>query len=149
MVIALALAACHRGPKLPEGDIAATLAGAPVGEHAFDPQSVHGKPTLVMFVSPTCHYCMATIPRAIAAARQEDANIVAVFTAGQPQNARGVVSYMHFPGPAMVDDGTLVKRYHIDHVPYMFVLGADGHARDVLDGEQEQDAIADALLAAR
>jgi hypothetical protein len=34
-------------------------------------------------------------------------------------------------------------------VPYTLVLGADGSARDALEGEQEESALRDALVAAR
>jgi thiol-disulfide isomerase/thioredoxin len=145
---ALLAIGCHRGPKLPEGDIAATLT-APSIAGAFDPASLAGKPSLVLFVTPTCPHCLATIPRAIAAANAETANVVAVFVAGKAQNARGIVDYTHFTGPALVDDGTLTKRYAIDHVPFTLVLGADGHARDAFVGEQDESTLQTALADAR
>jgi thiol-disulfide isomerase/thioredoxin len=144
--IALALTACHRGAKVPEGDVAAEIAAAkPVGPKALDPAALHGKPALVLFVSPTCKYCLATLPRAAASASAHGAGLVAVFTAGGTDSARGVVDYIHFPGKTLVDDGTLVHRYHIDHVPYTLVLDRDGHARDAYEGEQDQSTFDDAL----
>ena len=137
---------CHHGPPVPDGDIAQAIASArPVGEHGLDPASLRGKPALVLFVSPTCRYCLATIPRALAAAQAHGAGIVAVFTAGEPANAQGVLTHTHFTGTALVDDGTLVQRYHITHVPYTLVLGPDGHARDAFEGEQDQSTFDDAL----
>ncbi len=115
----------------------------------FDPASLKGKPSLVMFVTPTCPHCLATIPHGIAAAKAKDANLVAVFVAGRAANATGVVSRTQFPGPALVDDGTLMKRYHIDAVPYVVVLGADGHATAAYIGEQDESTFADALADAR
>jgi hypothetical protein len=145
-VILVALAACHRGANVPEGDVAEAIAAArPVGARALDPASLHGKPAVVLFVSPTCKYCLATLPRAAASAQAHGAGLVAVFTAGGPDNARGVIDYIHFPGTALVDDGTLVKRYHIHAVPWSLVLGPDGHARAALEGEQDQSAFDDAL----
>lgn len=148
LVAALPLAACHRGEKVPDGDITATLTVQPVSG-SFDPASLKGKPSLVLFVTPTCPHCLVTIPRAAAAARAQGANVVAVFVAGRAENATGVIAKTQFPGPALVDDGTLTKRYAIKAVPYALVLGADGHARDAFIGEQDESTFRDALADAR
>lgn len=140
---------CHRGPKLPAGDIAATLTAPVASAVAFDPQSLHGKPSLVMFVSITCKYCQATIPRAAAAAQAADANAVLVFVSGTAPGVRSLLTTMRFPYPAIVDDGALEQRFGIAAVPYTLVLGADGRARDVLEGEQDESTLRDALVAAR
>ena len=149
LVIALAVSACKRGEPVPEGDVAATLTAPSVGAHSFDPASIKGKPSLVMFVTPTCQHCLATIPRGIAAATAENANLVAVFVAGNKQNAEGVVSHTKFPGVALVDDGTLRRKYNIKGVPYSLVLGADGRAREAFRGEQEEATFREALSDAR
>ena len=107
------------------------------------------KPSLVMFVTPTCSHCRAMIPRAAAAAYAKDANVVAVFVTGRADNARGVVAYTQFKGPALLDDGTLRNRYHVDAVPFTLVLKADGHAVEAFQGEQEESTLADALASAR
>ena len=150
-VLVLAIAtACHRGPKPPEGDVAASLTATAVGAHSFDPATLHGKPSIVLFVSPTCPYCLATIPRAAAAADSEHANALLVFVSGREQNATKVVDQTHWTRPALVDDnGALKAQYHVAAVPYTLVLGADGHARDVFEGEQEESTLRDALVAAK
>jgi thioredoxin-like negative regulator of GroEL len=145
-VLLAALVACHRGPKLPEGDVVQEISSAkPASARALDLAALHTKPALVLFVSPTCRYCLATLPRAAAAAQARGAGIVAVFISGSPDNARGVLDSVHFPGTGVVDDGTLVHRYHISAVPYTLVLGSDGQARDVFEGEQEQSTLENAL----
>jgi thiol-disulfide isomerase/thioredoxin len=149
LALVIALAACHRGPKPPDGDIPATLTAAAIGSHAFDAASFHGKPSLVMFVSPTCPYCMATIPRAATVAKAQDANAVLVFVSGQQDGVGQVVARMRWTGPALLDDGTLKKKYAVKAVPYTLVLAADGHAVDVLEGEQEESDLRDALVAAK
>src|ERR1700716_2367191 len=78
LVIALPFAACRRGEKLPDGDIAASLTVESIGDHVFDPASIKGKPSLVLFVTPTCPHCRVELPRAAAAARAQGANVVAV-----------------------------------------------------------------------
>ena len=141
LAIALALAApgCHRGVAVPDGDVLATV----------NQPTLHGKPGLVLFVTPTCSHCLATIPRAIDAATAEGANLVAVFVAGKEDNAKGVIEHTHFPGAWEVDDGTLTKRYAIKSVPYIVVVGSDGRARDAYLGEQETAALKDALASAK
>jgi thiol-disulfide isomerase/thioredoxin len=149
LVIALATA-CHKGPKPPAGDITATLTATALDAHPFDAAAFHGKPSLVMFVSPTCPYCLATIPRAAAAAKSEGANAVLVFIGGAANNAAPVVARTNWTGPALVDDtGALKALYAVKAVPYTLVLGPDGHARDVLEGEQDETALQDALVAAK
>ncbi|HUS31300.1 MAG TPA: hypothetical protein VMZ53_22470, partial [Kofleriaceae bacterium] len=111
------------------------------GAYTFDPASLKGKPSIVMFVTPTCSHCLATIPRAMAAAKAEQANVVAVFIAGGKQNAEGVISHTKFEGPALVDDGTLRRKYNIKGVPYILVLGPDGHARNAYRGEHGDDDV--------
>jgi thiol-disulfide isomerase/thioredoxin len=139
-VLAIALLfGCHRGPTVPEGDVLA----------AVNRPELHGKPSLVMFVTPTCSHCLATIPRAIDAAAAEGANIVAVFVAGKEENAKGVIDHTHFTGEWMVDDGALTRRYAVKSVPYILVVGADGKARDAYLGEQDTTTLKDALASAK
>lgn len=147
--IALAITACKRGEPVPDGDVTASLTMQSLGERTFDPASLKGKPSLVMFVTPTCSHCLKTIPNGMAAAKAEGANVVAVFVAGGKQNAEGIISTTKFPGAALIDDGTLRKKYNIKAVPYSLVLGADGHAKDAFRGEQDESTFRDALADAK
>ena len=150
LAVALAITGCKRNDMpVPEGDIAATLALPSLGAYKFDPESLRGKPSLVMFVTPTCSHCLATIPRGAAAAAAQGANVVAVFVAGTKENAEGVISHAKFPGTALIDDGTLRKKYRISGVPYSLVLGADGRAREAFRGEQEEATFREALADAK
>ena len=155
VVLALAIATviglggCKRAEPVPDGDIAASLTLPSVGAYTWDPATLKGKPCLVMFVSPTCTHCLKTIPRAMEAAKDQGANLVAVFVAGGKENAEGVVSHTKFDGTALVDDGTLRKKYNIRAVPYSLVLGADGHAREAFRGEQDVSTFRNALADAK
>src|SRR5262245_39037334 len=61
LIVALAIAGCKRNNEpVPEGDIAATLTVPSIGAYTFDPASLKGKPSLIMFVTPTCPHCIAT-----------------------------------------------------------------------------------------
>jgi hypothetical protein len=146
---AIALGGCKRSEPVPDGDVAASLTLPSVGAYTWDPATLKGKPCLVMFVSPTCSHCLKTIPRGMAAAKAEGANLVAVFVAGGKENAEGVVSHTKFDGTALVDDGTLRKKYNIRAVPYSLVLGTDGKAREAFRGEQEESTFRDALADAK
>lgn len=143
------LLACKRGEPVPDGDVAAALTLPSLGERTWDPATLKGKPTLVMFVTPTCSHCLTTIPRGIAAAKAEGANIVAVFVAGGKQNAEGIISDTKFPGAALIDDGTLRKKYNIKGVPYSLVLGGDGRAREAFRGAQDESTFREALSDAK
>ena len=157
LVLAIALAAgtaCKRNSTpVPPGDITASLGWPSIGAMSFDPQSLKGKPSLVMFVTPTCPHCLATIPRAAAAAKAKGANVVAVFVAGQKQNVEGVVSHAKFTGVALVPEKAgqkeLIDKFQIKGVPYALVLGPDGVAREAFRGEQQESTFAAALDSAR
>ena len=147
IVLVIGFAACHRGSKtpVPEGDIAASLTVPSLAGDPLDIQSLTGKPTLLLFVTPSCVHCLATIPNAIAAAHQRNANVAAVFVAGDRDRAQRVIDQLKFPGPALMDDGTLRAQYHVDSVPYILVLRPDGHAKDAFEGEQTTATLADAI----
>lgn len=143
--IAFALIACRRKEDAPKGDILATLEAPTLDGGKFDASTLKGKPTLLMFVSPTCPHCLDQIPRADRVAKEKGANAVAVFIAGKAENAKGVVEHTKFAGSVLIDDGSLRRRYGVRAVPYTLVLGADGHATEALRGAQEADVLEDAL----
>ncbi|HEY4243577.1 MAG TPA: TlpA disulfide reductase family protein [Kofleriaceae bacterium] len=147
LALVLSLGACT---KLPEGDIAASLTATSVSGVPFDPASLKGKPSIVLFVSPTCPYCRAELPMAESAAKATGATAVAVFVAGKKANAQGVLTSAHFSSPALIDDtGALKQRYDITKVPYAIVLAADGHAVDQFHGQQDEATLRRALDEAR
>jgi thiol-disulfide isomerase/thioredoxin len=149
LVLGLAVAGCTKHERGPDGDILATLRAPTIAGTAFDPLSLRGKPSLVLFVSPTCPHCVEELPAAQQAAREHDANVVAVFIVGKAENARGVLTHTRFEAPALIDDGTLRRRYGVRSVPYTLVLGADGHAREQFHGAQGTSRLADAIADAR
>jgi thiol-disulfide isomerase/thioredoxin len=140
--------ACHRRARVPEGDITASLTLPALGD-PLETSSLLGKPTLVVFVSPTCPHCIAELPLAQEAARAADANIVAVFVVGKRENAAGVVETTKFSGPVLIDDGTLRHRYDITSVPYTLVLRPDGSASDAFLGKQDTSTLRGAIADAR
>ncbi len=148
--VASAISGCRgKGESVPEGDVVASLTSPSATETAFDPATLRGKPTLVLFASPTCPHCTSELPIAQAAALAEDANIVAVYVSGAKKHAASVTKSAGFTAPVLVDDGTLRKRYAITAVPYLLVLGADGHARSAFRGEQAEATLREAIADAR
>ena len=149
-MLILLLAACRSDPPIPDGDVAASLTAPLLAtQTAFDPAPLHGKPALVMFVSPTCMHCLKELPIAQAVARDAGANAVAVFVAGKRENAQSFVKQTKFAGSALFDDGTLKTRYAVDRVPFTLVLGADGHAIAAMIGEQDEGTLREAISRAR
>ena len=150
LVGAIALgSACTKAEPVPAGDIAATLAIDTVEDTQFDPILLRGKPTLVVFASPTCPHCIAELPLAQAAATTEQANVVAVFVVGGKESAANVATNAKFAGHVLVDDGTLRKRFGIEAVPYTLVLGSDGRAHSAFRGEQSEQTLRTALADAK
>jgi thiol-disulfide isomerase/thioredoxin len=152
MLVVLAISGCKtKGVKAPEGDVLAALAPLPTADDStFDAQSFRGKPTLVMFASPVCGYCMAELPIAVKAAAAEHANFVTVFIVGAKKHAASVKKTKNLDTPVLVDEtGDLRRKYDIQGVPYTVILGADGHAREAYRGQQDEETLRDALADAR
>jgi thiol-disulfide isomerase/thioredoxin len=151
VIAAISLAgACKKGDPVPGGDITAALALPTLTDAPFDPATLKGKPTLVLFASPTCGYCLQELPIAEAAARAERANVVTVFIVGGKQQAAAMIERAKFTAPALIDpSGNVKKQYDIKAVPYLLVLGPDGHARKAYRGEQDEGTLRSALASAR
>ena len=151
LVAAISIAAgCKKKVPYPDGDITAALALPTVTDAAFDPATLKGKPTLVLFASPTCGHCLNELPIAEKAAGAERANVVAVFVVGAKQQAAAMVERAKFTATALVDSmGQLRTKYDIKAVPYMLVLGPDGQAREAFRGEQDEETLRSALASAR
>lgn len=141
---ALAISACQRRADIPEGDVAGRLTLPALGD-PLDTESLLGKPTLVVFVSPSCPHCLDELPRTQAAARTADANAVAVFVVGTREEAARIVETTRFTGPVLFDDGSLRRDYRITGVPYTIVLRADGRADNALVGTQTPAILREAL----
>jgi thiol-disulfide isomerase/thioredoxin len=149
LLAAISLAgACKKG--VPSGDITAALALPMTTDAVFDPSTLKGKPTLVLFASPTCGHCFKELPIAQTAATAEDANIVAVFVVGSKQQAAAMTDRAKFTATVLVDPTqSLRSKYDIEAVPYLLVLGPDGRAREAFTGAQEESTLRTALASAR
>lgn len=148
IVIALAISGCKKQIPVPDGDIVAALTVPSAGD-TFDPESLRGKPTVLLFATPTCPYCSEELPIAQKAASAENANIVAVYISGKKENAASVTKSLGYTGTVLVDDGSLRKKYEIKGVPFTLVLGPDGHARRAFRGLQDEDTLRSAIADAR
>ncbi len=144
-----AITGCRHGEPTPDGDILASLTAPSADDQPFDATKFRGKPTLVMFASPTCGYCAKELPMAHKIAAAESANMVLVYVSGGKGSAIQAAKRGGYRGPVLVDDGTLRKRYEIKGVPYVLMLKPDGTAHEAFRGLQEESTLRDALADAR
>lgn len=151
-VLTISAASCRKkGADIASDDFIAALRPLPTADDSlFDPGTLRGKPTLLVFASPTCSHCMVELPVAEKAAAAEHANMVAVFIVGGKQHAASVKKSKGLTSPVLVDEaGELRKKYNIKGVPYTVVLGTDGRAREAYRGEQGEEVLREALADAR
>jgi thiol-disulfide isomerase/thioredoxin len=150
VAIAFAIPACKKAVPVPDGDIVASLTIPSADDtRPFDAAALRGKPTLVIFATPTCPYCAEELPVAQRAATAENASIVCVYIAGKKENAVSVAKSLGYTGPVLLDDGSLREKYGIKGVPFTLVLGADGHAKEAFRGLQDETTLRGALADAR
>jgi thiol-disulfide isomerase/thioredoxin len=152
VALAISTGACRtKGSDIAADDFIAAIRPLPTADDSlFDPGTLRGKPTLLVFASPTCGHCMVELPLAQKAAAAENANMVAVFIVGNKKHASSVAKSKGLTGPVLVDeDGALRKKYNIKGVPYTIVLGTDGRGREAYRGEQGEETLREALADAR
>lgn len=146
------ISGCKKGIPTPEGDIVASLAlpsAHALDDKPFDPSVLRGKPTLVMFASPSCGFCAQELPIAHELTSAEGVNMAVVYVKTRKQRALDAAKAGGYDGVVLIDDGTLSKKYEIQGVPYTLILGADGHAKKAFRGLQEADTLRDAIADAR
>lgn len=152
LLAVLTISGCRKkGADIASDDFIAALRPLPTADDSlFDPGTLRGKPTLLVFASPTCSHCMVELPVAEKAAAAEHANMVAVFIVGNKNHAASVKKSKGLTAPVLVDEaGDLRKKYNIKGVPYTVVLGTDGRAREAYRGEQGEEVLREALADAR
>lgn len=146
----VAISACAKGAPTPEGDVLGALTLPSAHEDkVFDPSALRGKPTLVMFASPTCGFCAKELPIAAKLTAAEGVNMAVVYVKARKPAALAAAKAGGYDGVVLLDDGTLSKKYEIQGVPYTLVLGADGHAKKAFRGLQEESTLRDAIADAR
>ncbi|HVK72933.1 MAG TPA: TlpA disulfide reductase family protein [Kofleriaceae bacterium] len=149
IAVALATGACKKDAPVPPGDIAARLALPTLAGAAFDPSTLDGKPTVVMFWRPTCPHCLEELPDVARACKDKGANAVAVMVVGSKEAAERALTGAGWEGAALVDDGALRKGLDIKAVPYTLVLRPDGTAARAFVGRQSYGTITAAIASAR
>ncbi len=149
-MLLVAISGCKKGVPAPDGDILASLSlPTAIDEKVFDATTLRGKPTLVMFASPSCGFCAQELPIATKVTTAEGVNMAVVYIKTRKPAALAAAKAGGFEGTVLIDDGTLSKRYEIQGVPYTLILGADGHATKAFRGLQEEDTLRDAIADAR
>lgn len=149
LALALATACSAKGEPPPSGDIGARLTLATLTGAPFDPNTLDGKPSIVVFWRPSCPHCVAELPDVVRAARDKAANSVTVMVAGTRPAAEKVLADAQWVGTALVDDGALATSLKIKAVPYTLVLRPDGTAAYAFLGRQSYETLAGAIASAR
>jgi thiol-disulfide isomerase/thioredoxin len=152
-VIALALAAflaaCKKETPPPPGNVAARLALPTADGTMFDPATLAGKPTIVVFWRPGCPHCREELPLVRKACKEKGANAVAVQVSEDPGFGQRTLEKVAWEGVALIDDGAARKTLGVDKVPWTLVLRPDGTAAKAFIGAQSYDTLVGALAAAR
>lgn len=147
----MAFVACTKdGVAPPKGNVAAKLA-LPLadGGAMFDPATLGGKPTVVVFWRPGCPHCREELPIVRKVCNEKGANAVAVQVAEAPESGNRALEHSAWAGAALIDDGSVRKTLGIDKVPWTLVLRPDGTAARAYVGAQSYDTLAGAIAAAR
>lgn len=146
----VAISGCKTGVAAPDGDILASLSLPSAAEDkVFDATTLRGKPTLVMFASPSCGYCAKELPIAAKLTEAEGVNMAVVYVKTRKPAALAAAKAGGFNGTVLIDDGAVSRKYEIKGVPYTLILGADGHAKKAFRGMQEESTLRDAIADAR
>jgi|GEM_PF-1534568 len=151
VALVAAISGCAKSVPTPDGDILGALQlPQATADTIFDPGALRGKPTLVMFASPSCGYCAKELPIAHKLTTAEGVNMAVVYVKSKKPAALAAAKAGGYDGVVLIDgDGTLSRKYEIQGVPYTLILGADGHAKKAFRGLQEEDALRDAIADAR
>jgi thiol-disulfide isomerase/thioredoxin len=148
------ISGCKKGVPTPDGDVLGSLTlplatEDPGVQKTFDPSALRGKPTLVMFASPSCGFCSQELPIAHKLTTAEGVNMAVVYVKTRTQSAINAAKAGGYDGVVLIDDGALSKKYEIQGVPYTLILGADGHAKKAFRGLQDEGTLRDAIADAR
>lgn len=148
------IAACKQDAKeapRPSGNIAAKLA-LPTADGTgatFDPATLAGKPTVVVFWRPGCPHCRDELPWVNKACREKDAHSVAVQVSESQASGKKFLDNLKWAGAALTDDGTVRRELKIDKVPWTLVLRPDGTVARSYVGAVSYDTLVSAIAAAR
>jgi thiol-disulfide isomerase/thioredoxin len=143
------IAACEKGAPVPPGNVAARLALPTADGATFDPATLAGKPTVVVFWRPGCPHCRDELPHVLKACKDKGANAVAVQVSESPASGQRVLDGLKWDGAVLTDDGTVRKELKIDKVPWTLVLRPDGTAARSYVGAQTYGTLAGAIAAAK
>lgn len=145
------IAGCKKDGSVPAppGNVAAKLALPTADGATFDPATLAGKPTVVVFWRPGCPHCREELPWVQKACRDKGANSVAVQVSESPASGKKFLDNLKWEGVALTDDGTVRKELKIDKVPWTLVLRPDGTAVKSYVGAQSYDTLVSAINAAK
>jgi methylamine dehydrogenase accessory protein MauD len=117
--------------------------GPKVGEltEASDYEDLHGRqvtvggpgrnhrPTLIMWISPTCPVCKGLVPTALSLAGHENLDLVFASDGDQPERHRAYVQDLGLTGYPYIVSQQLGMQYAVSKLPFAVLIGTDGTLR--------------------
>jgi len=111
----------HQAPEFSAVDVS----GAP-----FDNGSLAGRMSALLFVTPDCTSCMATLEEVAALRHKVDGNLVVVCRAGSAECARLRETYHLHDVPVVVDEAREISQlFDVQGSPTAVLIGATGLVR--------------------
>jgi len=99
------------------------LQGNPV---AVGGPSGDGRPTLVMWISPTCPVCKGLVPTAQSLARHENLNLVFASDGDKPERHQAYVADLQISDYPYIISQQLGMQYAVSKLPFAILIAADG-----------------------
>ena len=88
-----------------------------------------GRPTLVMWISPTCPVCKGLVPTALSLAGHESLDLVFASDGDRPERHRAYVKDLGLADYPYVISQQLGMQFAVSKLPFAALIGADGTLR--------------------
>jgi methylamine dehydrogenase accessory protein MauD len=136
-----------------------TTAGPKVGQKAPElalvdikgmPMNIGGptkKPTLIMFVSPTCPICKDLVPMAVSMAKSEKLELVFGSDGGQTAKHEDYIKRMKIEGYPYVVSMDLGMKYEVGKLPYAVLLDDKGvlRSKGLVNSREHLESLVNAM----
>ena len=114
------------GPKVGERTEPASLRDLQGTELTVGGPAADGRPTLVLWVSPTCPVCRAVVPTSVSMASAEKLRLVFASDGDKPEQHRAYVRDLRIEGYPYVVSQAFGMSYAVSKLPFAVLIGADG-----------------------
>jgi methylamine dehydrogenase accessory protein MauD len=114
------------GPKVGELTAPSLLRDLRGAEVQVGGAAPDGRPTLVLWISPTCPVCKALVPTAVSMAGHERLRLVFASDGDTPERHRACVEELGIGAFPYVISQDLGMAYAVSKLPFAALIGADG-----------------------